>query len=166
MNMNQVSATISIAMPQIGPGKGDGNDGHDDLGRERVSGDPADRCGFRTPSLRNVAVTGPWGHDGAYGSLRDVVEHHLDPVGALENYDTTQALLPPRDDLDAVDWIAHNDPARRQAIAATNDLRRVRLRPGEVDALMDFLQALTDPLVLNPGRDIPRRVPSGLPLAE
>ena len=70
----------SIAMPQIGPGKGNGPSGHDDYGRENVTGHPADRYKFRTPSLRNVVLTGPWGHDGAYDSLRAVVEHHLDPV--------------------------------------------------------------------------------------
>ena len=53
-------------MPQIGPGKGDGFDGHEDFGRERVTGDARDRHKFRTPTLRNVALTAPWGHAGAY----------------------------------------------------------------------------------------------------
>ena len=46
----------AIAMPQIGPGKGDNlegyTDGHDDFGRGRVTGDIADRFKFRTPTLR------------------------------------------------------------------------------------------------------------------
>ena len=54
-----------------------------DFGRERVSGDPADRYRFRTPSLRNVAVTAPYGHAGVYASLNAVVRHHLDPLNAL-----------------------------------------------------------------------------------
>jgi len=47
----------AIAMPQIGPGKGDGPSGRDDFGRERVTGLAEDRFKFRTPSLRNVALT-------------------------------------------------------------------------------------------------------------
>ena len=35
---------------------------------------------WRTPSLRNVALTGPYMHDGVYGSLGDVVKHYSDGV--------------------------------------------------------------------------------------
>ena len=59
----------AIVMLQIGPGKGGGVDGHDDLGRERVTGDRVDRFRFRTLTLRNVALTEPWGHDGAFNTL-------------------------------------------------------------------------------------------------
>ena len=55
----------AIAMPQIGAGKGDNlpgyADGHDDFGRERVTGNQADRFRFRTPSLRNIALSSPYG---------------------------------------------------------------------------------------------------------
>lgn len=40
-----------------------------------VSGDPADRGRFRTPSLRNVAVTGPYMHDGSVTTLAEAVAH-------------------------------------------------------------------------------------------
>lgn len=73
----------AIAMPQIGPGKGDGFDGHDDFGRFRETLDPADMFAFRTPPLRNVALTAPYGHAGAYNTLEAVVRHHLDPRSAL-----------------------------------------------------------------------------------
>ena len=46
-------------MPQIGPGKDDGFDGREDFGRQQVTGEPLDRYRFRTPSLRNVTLTGP-----------------------------------------------------------------------------------------------------------
>ena len=55
----------NVAVAQIGPGEGDGPDGRDDFGRMRVTGVGAERYAFRTPPLRNVALTGPWGHDGA-----------------------------------------------------------------------------------------------------
>jgi cytochrome c peroxidase len=48
----------AIAMPQIGPGKGDGFDAREDYGRERVTGEEADRCRFRTPTSRNGALVG------------------------------------------------------------------------------------------------------------
>ena len=69
----------AIGMPQLGPGKGDGVDGYEDFGRERVTGESRDRYKFRTPALRNVALTGPWGHAGSYRRLKDVVMHHLQP---------------------------------------------------------------------------------------
>ena len=46
----------AIAMPQVGPGKGHGDSGHEDFGRGAVTGDVADRYRFRTPSLRNVTA--------------------------------------------------------------------------------------------------------------
>jgi cytochrome c peroxidase len=76
----------AIAMPQIRPGKGDGANGSywratghksflEDFGRGRVTVRPEDNYRFRTPSLRNVFLAGPRGHDGAYGSLEEVVRH-------------------------------------------------------------------------------------------
>jgi cytochrome c peroxidase len=44
-----------------------------DLGRYEVTGDPADRWRIKTPSLRNVALTGPYMHDGSFATLLDVV---------------------------------------------------------------------------------------------
>ncbi len=38
----------------------------EDLGRYKVSGDPADAGKFRTPSLRNVARTAPYMHHGLF----------------------------------------------------------------------------------------------------
>lgn len=44
-----------------------------DLGRYEVSQDPDDRWKFRTPSLRNVALTRPYMHNGSLSTLEDVV---------------------------------------------------------------------------------------------
>ncbi|MCP4193880.1 MAG: cytochrome-c peroxidase [Planctomycetaceae bacterium] len=44
-----------------------------DLGRALVTGDDDDRYRFRTPSLRNVAETGPYMHDGSLQTLDEVV---------------------------------------------------------------------------------------------
>ncbi|MGC1505326.1 MAG: cytochrome c peroxidase [Sulfitobacter sp.] len=49
-----------------------------DLGRYEVTEDPADRWKFRTPTLRNVAKTGPYMHDGALNTLRAVLDFYND----------------------------------------------------------------------------------------
>jgi cytochrome c peroxidase len=74
-----------------------------DLGRFEVTLDPDDRWRFRTPSLRNVAVTGPYMHDGSLQSLEKVVAFYvrggvphpeLDPlIGPLDLTDSEQASL-------------------------------------------------------------------------
>ena len=87
----------AIAMPQIGPGKGDGEYGNHDFGRERVTKNESDRYKFRTPSLRNVALTAPYGHCGAYPDLESVIRHHLDPGGSLVSYNAAATLVEPRE---------------------------------------------------------------------
>jgi cytochrome c peroxidase len=154
----------AIAMPQIGPGKGDGPDGRDDFGRGRETGEAEDMYRFRTPTLRMVAMTAPYGHAGAYDTLEAVVRHHLDPVNSLVNYDPTQARLPSRPDLDALDFVVMSDPNRVAAIAAANELEPVALREREIFFLMAFLRSLTDPRCLDLRRDVPTSLPSGLPL--
>lgn len=160
----------AIAMPQIGPGKGDNlsgySDGHDDFGRERVTGTSADRFKFRTPTLRNIELTAPYGHSGAYDTLEAIVRHHMDPINSLENYDQSQAVLISRDDLDALDFVVMNDPTRVEAIADANELAPVKLNNRQVGHLIDFLRALTDPNAIDLRFNQPKTVPSGLTLVE
>lgn len=47
-----------------------------DVGREAVTGNPEDRFRFRTPTLRNVAETAPYFHDGSAETLFDVVSFY------------------------------------------------------------------------------------------
>lgn len=47
------------------------------LGRFLVTGDPADIGRFKTPSLRNVALTAPYMHDGSVGTLEEAVEREI-----------------------------------------------------------------------------------------
>jgi cytochrome c peroxidase len=47
-----------------------------DLGLYEITQDPADRWKYRTPSLRNVALTAPYMHDGSLATLRDVVSFY------------------------------------------------------------------------------------------
>jgi cytochrome c peroxidase len=50
-----------------------GTDKPRDLGRYEVTNLPADRWRYRTPTLRNIALTAPYMHDGSLPSLRDVL---------------------------------------------------------------------------------------------
>ena len=45
-----------------------------DLGRYEATGRVEDRWRFRTPTLRNVAITAPYMHDGSLATLREVIE--------------------------------------------------------------------------------------------
>ncbi|MDH5445158.1 MAG: cytochrome-c peroxidase [Gammaproteobacteria bacterium] len=156
----------AIAMPQIGAGRGDGYDGYEDYGREQVTGVIKDRYKFRTPSLRNIALTAPYGHSGAYNTLRAVVEHHMNTVKGISNYDQSQAVLPSRGDLDQHDFVLMNDASRVAEIAAYSELQPMNYNHYEIEKIIDFLYALTDRGSVDMRDDLPKRVPSGLTLAE
>ncbi len=190
----------AIAMPQIGPGKADGHDANywrdtgikaflEDFGRGRVTVRKDDNYKFRTPSLRNVTLTGPWGHAGAYGSLEAVVRHHLDPVRALNSYQVPDNLLP---QLHHVVETRANGPklvnyrlegqrlegflrrdsfvmrsqTLRGKIAQANELTPVDLSDGEISDILAFLVSLTDPSSKDLNHLVPKIVPSGLPVAD
>lgn len=59
----------------------------DDLGREAVTLHPSDKYKFRVPSLRNVALTPPYMHDGRYQTLDDVIDHYRNRVVASATLD-------------------------------------------------------------------------------
>src|SRR5690606_25671085 len=47
-----------------------------DKGRFDVTGDPADLGAFKTPTVRNAALTAPYMHDGSIKTLEELVEHY------------------------------------------------------------------------------------------
>ena len=48
-----------------------------DLGRYEVTQNESDRGAFKTPSLRNVALTAPYMHDGSLKTLQDVIDFYV-----------------------------------------------------------------------------------------
>lgn len=154
----------AIAMPQLGPGKALAFESHArDTGRMAVTGKTQDAYAFRTPSLRNLSVTGPYGHAGAYSDLRDVVEHHLSPVASLENYDPARSTLPAFTEVG--DWRIQTNPGEISDIASASELvPNHSLSESDVDALMAFLATLEDTKMGQGRLGIPKRLPSGLPL--
>lgn len=139
-----------LATPQIGRGKGGGEYGDDDLGRYHVTKRNEDRYAFRTPTLLNVEVTGPYGHAGAYATLEGIIRHHLDPWQALEHYDLSQLEPGIRtENLRAnADQALHRLEAARAA--GRSKLPVLKLSDQQVAQLVAFMQTLTDPCVKEP----------------
>ncbi|WP_127716865.1 cytochrome-c peroxidase [Halobacteriovorax sp. HLS] len=75
----------SIASPQIGPGK---DIRKNDEGRFLITKNEKDLYQFRVPPLRNVALTGPYFHSGAYDTLEKVVDHYIEGARSIDNYDS------------------------------------------------------------------------------
>ncbi|HRF48153.1 MAG TPA: cytochrome c peroxidase [Anaerolineales bacterium] len=154
----------NLAVPQIAPGKVPVQPL--DPGRAMVTGAPEDMFAFRTPPLRNVAVTGPWMHNGAYTTLEGAVRHHLDPATALKTYDVEQ-LSPELRAAVVTDSASAGGILRAAAVLKTVDplVKAPRsLTEAQVDDLLAFLEALTDPATADLAALVPESVPSGLPV--
>ena len=152
----------AMGAPQIGPGKSASFEDHDrDEGRFRVTGNLADLYAFRTPSLRNVALTGPYGHAGGHRDLYAFVAAHAAPKGALNRFSRAQVVLPV---LDAQDFAVMEDPVQVAAILAAVKAPPVALSVADVAAIVAFLETLTDPVALTGRLGVPDQVPSGLPI--
>ena len=136
-----------IAMPQVGPGMGDGDDGTDDFGRFRVTNVETQKYAFRTPSLLNVTETGPWGHAGGYTTLEAAVRHHLNPQTAIDNYDFSQL----ESSVQATNMQLNTQKAMDQLTAnraaGLFTIRDIELTDDEVADLLAFLETLTDPCI-------------------
>ena len=146
----------NLAVPLFGPGKGVTDD--IDPGVMLVTGERDDRYSFRTAPLRNIALTGPYFHNGAYNDLRDVIEQHLHAEEMLYAY--TGESLPealretivkdPEILVSVTEWL---DPT----IAAMPDLS-----DAEIDYLLAFLDSLTSSTAQDWEQFVPDSVPSGL----
>lgn len=151
--------------PQIGPGKAERFEAHQrDTGRMKVSNRPEDAYAFRTPSLRNVTLTSPYGHAGAFADLATYLAHHAAPGAALDAYSLDKAILP-KMDVGKPDLATGPDQANFPAIAAAISTPPIPLSADEREAIVAFLGSLEDPLARAGGRmPVPPSVPSGLPV--
>lgn len=61
-----------------------------DLGLGEITGDPADYGKFKSPSLRNLAFTAPYMHDGRFTTLEAVINHYSE---GLQNSTTIDPLM-------------------------------------------------------------------------
>jgi cytochrome c peroxidase len=149
----------SIAVPQLGPGSG--NAAPLDVGRgdETLSGQGRfPRFFFRVAPLRNVELTAPYMHNGAYPTLEAVVRHYNNVDSAVKSYDVNQ--LPP-----SLRSTYHGDAATISTVIASLDPRLVqplRLTAEQQRQIVAFLKSLTDPSARDLSGIAPNAVPSGL----
>ncbi|GGZ84866.1 cytochrome-c peroxidase [Algibacter mikhailovii] len=61
-----------------------------DLGLGNITGDPSDNGKFKTPSLRNLAFTAPFMHDGRFTTIEAVIDHYSE---GLKNSETIDPLM-------------------------------------------------------------------------
>ncbi len=146
----------NTAVPHLTPGVGEA--APYDHGREGVTGDTADRFGFRTPALRNVALSAPYMHDGTLAELTDALKHYAHPDETARDYDASH--LDPE-----LQAYLHQDKAHLDELLATIS---EDMPPPEtantvgLSNLNQFLLALTDPAFEDASGLIPDSVPSGL----
>ena len=155
----------ALAVPPFGPGRTRRFDPYTrDVGRMGETDDLADAYRFRTPSLRNVALTAPYGHNGAYPTLEGIIRHHLDPLAALDRWRPDMANLPAAPWLEAIDFVVWDDRLEMERFRRRVDITPRRLTDDEVLALVDFMDALSGRSAQSLPLGIPDRVPSGLPV--
>ena len=131
----------NTGMPQIGLGKNNGKTGSNDYGCELTTKLAKDKFRFRTPSLLNVEVTGPWGHAGAYTSLESVTEHMLSPYKSAGNYDIKQIK---QKNINVKDVKANTLEALNYGIHLQP---KPNVTKDDIRYLVSFLKSLTDPCV-------------------
>ncbi|MFK7911993.1 MAG: MbnP family protein [Akkermansiaceae bacterium] len=92
----------------------------DDIGLAAFTKKDSDRFKFSTPSLRNVALTAPYMHDGRFSTLEEVIDHYNDGFTRSETLDPNLAKHP----------------------------RGLKLSEADKRSLIAFLKTLTDPAML------------------
>jgi len=162
-----------------GKGNDSGSNTSNDFGRENVNNNEEERYHFRAPTLLNIAVTAPYGHTGAYQTLEEVISHYNNPEDAINrlflardgialnddnapfcqlpqiqelmqiNNQSCQSLYPDAYE-NSMAIVDHLQQARDGEVEARSPLRRRRnLSPTQISHLASFMQALTDPCVVN-----------------
>ncbi len=155
----------ALMLPQFGPGRTRLHDPTPrDVGRVGESNRPEDAYRFRTPMLRNVALTGPYGHNGAFPTLEGIVRHHLAPRESLASWTRDMAKLPEAKWLAPIDFVIQSDRLEAARHRAKLDITPLDMGDAEVADLVAFLGALTGATAETRPLGRPETVPSGLPV--
>ena len=155
----------ALALPQFGPGKTRRFDPQPrDVGRMGESDLLEDAYRFRTPMLRNVALTAPYGHNGSYATLEGIVRHHLEPLESLDRWNPAMVQLPRADWLAGGDFVIRADVREAERHRRAVDIRPVFLSDIEIEEIVAFLESLTGTSALSRPLGRPETVPSGLPV--
>ena len=152
----------ALALPAFGPGRTRRFDPIPrDVGRMGKSDLQADAYRFRTPMLRNVALTAPYGHNGAYPTLEGIIRHHVETV---PQWSHDMLKLPKAPWIEHVDFAIQDNPRETIRLMRHRDTSPVDLSTSELDQLVAFLGSLTGTTIDTTPFGIPPSVPSGLPL--
>ncbi|MFT6877857.1 MAG: cytochrome c peroxidase [Granulosicoccus sp.] len=153
----------ALGLPTFGPGRTRVFDPIPrDTGRLGETDLVEDSYRFRTPSLRNVELTAPYGHNGSYASLTKMIEHHLDPVTSRDSWERSYASLPDVAWLNHTDMIITADIREMVRYAGRLDLEARVFNDSEVLDLVKFMGALTGQTARDGRLGVPSSVPSGL----
>lgn len=127
----------NINVPQLGPGVKNG----DDKGRYEVTGQDSHLYRFRVSPLRNVALTSPYMHTGAFRTMWEVIDHYDRPLSTKINWNPNHPQY--REPLH-LDQNSDNADLRARTLAM-NLPRELNLTSDEKSDLYCFLMvALTD----------------------
>lgn len=128
----------NIGIPQIGPGKQNG----DDFGRYQWDKSEGNMYAFKVPALRNVALTAPYMHDGTFKTLAQVVEHY-DMI--VESFTEFKLINNWKSYIEKLADHNHDTDALRQSTLSPKISKRLFFEEEEEKALTEFLtSALTD----------------------
>ncbi len=146
----------ALSLPPFGPGRTRQWDPYvRDVGRMGESDRLEDAYRFRTPMLRNVALTAPYGHNGAFPDLESMIRHHLSPTESLHAWTPDMANLPKVPWLEKVDFIVWQDKPEIQRQRQKVDIAPQTLTDTEIDSLVAFLNSLTGVGVDTPPFGVP-----------
>lgn len=146
----------ALGLPPFGPGRTRQWDPFvRDVGRMGESNRLEDAYRFRTPTLRNVALTAPYGHNGAFPDLESMIRHHMDPQESLAKWTPEMAALPNVPWLQKADFVVWDDRFEMDRQRNKIDIEPVTLSEREVQNLVSFLHALTGTSVDTPIFGVP-----------
>jgi len=155
----------ALAIPPFGPGRTRRFDPYvRDVGRMAETDRIEDSYRFRTPSLRNVALTAPYGHNGAFPDLDGIIRHHLNPSESLREWKREWAKLPSIPWLTEIDFLVWDDRFEMKRFKSKIDIQPIALSDDNIADLVSFMHALTGQTAQKLRFGIPERVPSGLPI--
>ena len=111
----------SIGIPQFGPGRTRPFDPYArDIGRMVETDDINDMYKFKTPALRNVSLTAPYGHNGAYPTLKGIIKQHLNPIKMNKSWKPAYANLPNAPWLKQIDFVTFSDKREQDRILSVS----------------------------------------------
>lgn len=146
----------ALSLPAFGPGRTRRFDPYArDVGHMGESDALEDAYRFRTPMLRNIALSGPYGHNGAYATLEGMIRHHLNPQAAKARWTKQDAGLPNIPWLAGGDFVIQSDRIEMARHSAKIDITPVDLNDQEVAQLVAFMHALTGQSLDKPPFGVP-----------